>query len=187
MDLALCTGALSCWNRKRPSPKCSTESSRMSYAVALRFPFTGTKGKSPNHEKQPQTIIPPIIFTVGTMHSGRCRSPGICQNQMVNCDLSLQRTRVHCSRVQWRVALHHSSRQSYACGRLLGHGNPFHEALHEQFLCWRCFQGDFGTRYWVLQLRTGISTSLEHFFLHTSLPFCELVWPTTLQLCRCCS
>jgi hypothetical protein len=29
------------------------------YAVALRFPFIGTKGPSPNHEKQPQTIIPP--------------------------------------------------------------------------------------------------------------------------------
>uniref|UniRef100_A0A4W5PBT2 HIVEP zinc finger 2b n=1 Tax=Hucho hucho TaxID=62062 RepID=A0A4W5PBT2_9TELE len=35
------------------------------------FPFTGTKGPSPNHEKQPQTIIPPPPnFTVGTMHWG---------------------------------------------------------------------------------------------------------------------
>ena len=40
--------------------------------LALRFPFTGTKGPSPNYEKQPQTIIPPPPnFTVGTMHSGR--------------------------------------------------------------------------------------------------------------------
>ena len=52
-------------SRKRPSPNCchkvrSTESPRMSlYAVALRFPFTGTKGQCPNHEKQTQTIIPP--------------------------------------------------------------------------------------------------------------------------------
>ena len=47
--------------------------SRMSlYAVALRFPFTRTKGPSPNHEKQPQTIIPPEPnFTVCAMHSGR--------------------------------------------------------------------------------------------------------------------
>jgi hypothetical protein len=29
------------------------------YPVALRFPFTGNKGPSLNHEKQPQTIIPP--------------------------------------------------------------------------------------------------------------------------------
>ena len=63
MDLALCRGALSCWNRKGPSPNCchkvgSSELSSMSlYAVALRFPFTGTKGPSSNHEKQPQTII----------------------------------------------------------------------------------------------------------------------------------
>jgi hypothetical protein len=53
MDLALCTGELSCWNRKGPSLNCchkvgSTESSRRSlYAVALRFPFTGTKGPEP--------------------------------------------------------------------------------------------------------------------------------------------
>ena len=51
----------------------STESSRMSlYAVALRFPFTGTKGPSSNHDKQLQTIIPlPPNFTVGTMHLGK--------------------------------------------------------------------------------------------------------------------
>jgi hypothetical protein len=53
MDLTLCTGALSCWNRKGPSPNCchnvgSTKSSRMSsYAVVLRFLFTGTKWFSP--------------------------------------------------------------------------------------------------------------------------------------------
>ena len=54
MDLALCTGELSCWNRKGPSPNCchkfgGTELSRMSLHVgALRY-FTGTKG--PNHKK----------------------------------------------------------------------------------------------------------------------------------------
>ena len=52
---SLCTGALSCWNRKGPSPNCchkvgSTEWSRMSlYAVALRFPFAVTKEPSPKH------------------------------------------------------------------------------------------------------------------------------------------
>ena len=39
--------------------------------VCCRFPFTGTKGPSPNHEKQPQTIPPPPNVTVGTMHWGR--------------------------------------------------------------------------------------------------------------------
>ena len=38
--------------------------------------------------------------------------------------------------------------------RLLGHGNPFHEAPDEQFLHWRCFQGQFGTHSWMLQPRT---------------------------------
>ena len=42
------------------------------YAVALRFPFTGTKGSSPTHGKQPQTIIPPPLnYTIGTMNCGR--------------------------------------------------------------------------------------------------------------------
>jgi hypothetical protein len=53
MDLTLCMGALSCWNRKGPSPNCchkdgNTESSRMSlYVAALRFLFTGPKGPEP--------------------------------------------------------------------------------------------------------------------------------------------
>ena len=58
MNLTLCSGALSCWNRKGSSPNCChkigrTELSRMSlYAVVLRLPFTGTKAPIPNHEKQ---------------------------------------------------------------------------------------------------------------------------------------
>ena len=52
MYLALCTGALSCWNKKEPSPTyChkvgSTESFMSLYAVALRFPFTGIKEPKP--------------------------------------------------------------------------------------------------------------------------------------------
>jgi hypothetical protein len=43
------------------------------YAVAFRFPFTGTKGPILNCEKQPQTIIPPQLFTVGTMQVGAGR------------------------------------------------------------------------------------------------------------------
>ena len=99
--------------RKGPSPNCyhkfgSTESSRMSlYAVVLRFPFTGTKGPIPNHEKYSQTIIPPPPnFTVGTMHWGRECSPGIRQTQirtsdcqMLKRDSSLQRTCLHYSKV----------------------------------------------------------------------------------------
>ena len=86
----------------------STELSRMSlYAVALRFLFTETKGPCPNHEKQPQTIIPPPPnFTVGALHWGRFLSSDC---QIVKRDLSLQVTHFHCSRVQWQRALHHSS------------------------------------------------------------------------------
>ncbi|XP_058230352.1 uncharacterized protein LOC131343021 isoform X2 [Hemibagrus wyckioides] len=125
MDLALCTGAQSCWKRKGPAPNCShnvgsMELSKMSwYAEAFRVPFTGTKGPSPAPEKQPHTIIPPPPnFTLGTMQSDKNRSPGNRQTQtrpsdcqMEKRDSSLQRTRLHCSRVQWRRALHHCIRR----------------------------------------------------------------------------
>ncbi|CAI9619348.1 unnamed protein product, partial [Staurois parvus] len=84
----------------------------------FRVPFTRTKGPSPTPENQPQTIIPPLPnFTLGTMQSGKHRSPGNRQTQTClsdcqteNRDLALQRTCLHCSRVQWRRALHHCIR-----------------------------------------------------------------------------
>ena len=78
MDLDLCTGALSCWNRKGPSPNCfhkvgCMKLSKISwYAETFRVPLTGTKGPSPAPEKQPPTIIPPPPnFTLGTMQSDK--------------------------------------------------------------------------------------------------------------------
>ena len=66
-------------SRKGPSPNCchkvgSTELSRMSlHAVALRFPFTGTKGPSPNHEKQPQPlfVLPQTLQWALYIHQSR--------------------------------------------------------------------------------------------------------------------
>ena len=59
-------------------------------AVELRFPFTGNKGCSANHEKQLQSIIPPPPnFTVGTMHSDRQR---FLQSPMATCFTPLQPT-----------------------------------------------------------------------------------------------
>ena len=86
MDLALCTGAQSCWNRKGQSPNCSHKVGSMElpkiswFAEAFRFPFTVTKGQRPAPEKQPHTIIPPPPnLTLGTMQSDKYRSPGNCQ------------------------------------------------------------------------------------------------------------
>jgi hypothetical protein len=65
---------------------------------------------------------------------------------MVMCDSSLQRT---C--FQRQLALHHSSRCLALCMVILGlcaadgHGNPLHKSPHEGFLCWCCFQRQFGT------------------------------------------
>lgn len=121
MDLALCTGAQSCWKRKGPAPNCSHKVGSMElskmfwYPEAFKVPFTGSKGPSPTPEKQPHTIIPPSPnFTLGTMQSEMYRSPGNLRTQTrpSDCQMekrssSLQRTRLHCSIVQWRCALHH--------------------------------------------------------------------------------
>ena len=110
-----------CWNRKGSSPNCSHKVGSMElsniswYAEAFRVPFTGAKGPSPAHAKQPHTLMPPAPdFTLGTMQSDKYRSPVDNQTQtcpsdcqMEKSDLSLQRTNLHCSRVQWRCALHH--------------------------------------------------------------------------------
>ena len=125
IDLALCTGARSCWSRKGPSPNCSHTVGSMElsnilwYTEAFRLPFTGTMGPSPAPEKQAHTIIPPLPnFTLGTVQSDKYRSPGNRQTQtrpsdcqMEKRDSSLQRTRLHCSRVQWQCALHHCIRR----------------------------------------------------------------------------
>ena len=64
IDLALWTGAESCWNRKGPSPNCSRKVRNMElsniswYAEAFRGPFIGTKEPSPAPEKQPHTRMP---------------------------------------------------------------------------------------------------------------------------------
>ena len=88
------------------------------YAEAFRVPFTGNKGPSPVPEKHPHTTIPPPPnFTLGTMQSGKYRNPGNCQTQtrpsdwqMEKYDSSIQRTHLHCSRVQRRQASNHCIR-----------------------------------------------------------------------------
>ena len=51
----------------------SSEPSRMSlYAVALRFPFTGTKGPSPNHETSPR----PLFLLHQTLQLALCIEAG---------------------------------------------------------------------------------------------------------------
>uniref|UniRef100_A0AAR2JQE6 Uncharacterized protein n=1 Tax=Pygocentrus nattereri TaxID=42514 RepID=A0AAR2JQE6_PYGNA len=85
------------------------------FAEALRVPFTGTKGLSPTPEKQPHIIIPPTPnFTLGTMQSVSYRSPGNHQTQTHTSDFhtekpdsSLQRTCLHCSRVEWQHFFYH--------------------------------------------------------------------------------
>ena len=89
------------------------------YAEAFRVPVTGTKGTKPSSWRTtPHHNPPPTNFTLGTIQSDRYRSPGNRQThtrpsdrQMEKSDSSLQITRLHCSRVQWRRALHNCIRR----------------------------------------------------------------------------
>ena len=83
---------------------------------------------------------------------------------MVKRDSSLQRTRFHCSRVQWRQSLYHSNRRLALLMVILG-------------LC-------AAARPW-----KTISWSSWRAVLVLTLVvlFCELVLLTTLRLSRCCS
>uniref|UniRef100_A0A3B4CFI5 Myosin binding protein C, cardiac n=1 Tax=Pygocentrus nattereri TaxID=42514 RepID=A0A3B4CFI5_PYGNA len=69
MDLAFCTGAQSCWNRKRLFPKCShkVESMKLSKiswsAEALIVCFNGTKGPGPTPEEQPHNPPSTKLYT----------------------------------------------------------------------------------------------------------------------------
>lgn len=103
MVFALCTGTLSCWNRKGPSPnwchKGGNRFCKMHLYVLLALPFTGTKGSKP-------WTTAPDHYPSSTNLYGRQRSPGVHQIQIrpsdcqiVNHDSSLQRTWFHFSRI----------------------------------------------------------------------------------------
>ena len=103
MDLALFTGAQSCWNRKGTSRNSfhkvgSMKLSKTSwYAAAFRVPFTGTKGPSPAPEIQPHTIIPPPP----TLHLAQC-------SQTSTVLLATGKPRLVYQIARWRSVIRHS-------------------------------------------------------------------------------
>jgi hypothetical protein len=159
-------GALSRWNRKGPSPNCghtvgSIESSRMSYAVALRFPLTGTKGpvpwKTASDYYSSSTKLYRWHYVLG--HVAFSWHPPNPDGTPESDGGEVYTT------------------PADAIG--IAHGDL------RQLLCWHCFQWQFGTREWVLQPRTDY---FKRYALQDSaFPFCELVWPTTSWLSYCCS
>jgi hypothetical protein len=75
----------------------STELSRMSlYAVALRFPFTGTKGPNLNHEKQLQ----PLFHHHHTLQLALCIGAG-------TVFLASAKPGFICRTARWRSMIHH--------------------------------------------------------------------------------
>ena len=153
MDLALCTGAQSCWNRKGPSPNCSHKVGSMElsniswYAGAFRVSFTGTKGPSPAPKKQPT----PKSSRHQTLHFAQCQ-PSTVHLAMTKPRLVHQITRckstIGHSRELISTSLEFSGGMLYTAAsdalhctcwcmawiQLLSHRNPFLEALYALFL-----------------------------------------------------
>jgi hypothetical protein len=57
-----------------------------------------------------QTSQLALCIQTGSILLASAKPRFVSDCQMVKCDLSFQTSRIHCSRVQWRQALHHSSR-----------------------------------------------------------------------------
>ena len=104
----------------------------------VRVPFTGTKGPSPAPEKQPHTIIP----LHQTLHLAQCSQTSTvllatAKTRLVHQIARCRNTIPH-SREGVSTALQSSGGVLYttASKELLGHGNPFHEALYEHEATW---------------------------------------------------
>lgn len=177
MNLALCTGVQSCWNRKWWSNTFgSVKLSKMPWcAETLELPFIGTKTPSPSSELQ--IIIPPCT-KLHTWHTD-CQSDKFhfsnCQSQtcrshtrhrrLVKIFQILQRIRVCHS--QLCHALHHCIRCHNWCKawmQLLGPGNPFHDILCTLFL--------------LPQLGTSVYSTPQH----PVTLLCDFTWPTRCRI-----
>jgi hypothetical protein len=107
------------------------------YAVVLNFPSLERRVLAQTIITPPKTLKLALCIRVGSFFMAFVR-----RSARLWPDSSLQRSRFQYSGVQWRQALHHSSRHLALhmvilglCSRLLGHGKPFHEAPDEQLLC----------------------------------------------------
>lgn len=113
-----------------PAPNCSHKwiCPKCLGTLQRLVPSTGTMGPSLAPEKQPHPITPPPPppnFTLGTMQSDKYHSPGNRQTRLVHqkCESSLQRTHLHCSRVQ-PLNLTLCIALGIAWMQLLDHGHP---------------------------------------------------------------
>ena len=164
----------------------TTESSRMSlYAVGFRFPFTGLAQTMKNSHRLlflfHQTLQLALCIGAGSVLLASTKPSFVRLTARWKGDSSLQITGFYCSKVQWQRAHPHSSwclalrmvilgmcvnlpTNSY-CADVASRGS-----LELGSEC--CNRGQ------------AIFTSCK--LQHMAVPFCEFVWPTTLQLSRCC-
>ena len=108
--------------------------------------------------------------------------------QMEKRNWSLQRTRLHCSRVQWRCALHHCIRR-FALHLLMYGLDAVTMETHSMKLSKHCSWANLKAT-WSLEVCSDrlcrkLATSAHCAPQHPLTPLCHFMWPTTSWL-SCC-
>lgn len=148
MDLALCTGAQSCWNKKGLPQTVSTTLevvlSKMAWHTeALRSPFTGSKGPSTNPEKQPLYHYPSSTKPHSWHNAGQLGNVLLASTKPRLTPLTAKQRSMICGSTEHisiapqssggilYTAPHDALHWTWwyeACMQLLDHRNPFREA-----------------------------------------------------------
>ena len=158
------------------------------HAVALRFPFTLTKGPSPNHEKQPR----PLSFHPQTLQLALCIGAG-------SVLLASTKPRFVCRTARWQSVIHHSRERVSTAPE--SNFTPLQPTLGIEHGDLRLVCGCSAMETHSMKLLTNSSCaevasrgSLElsseccnrgqrifrrYMLQHLPVPFGELVWPTT--------
>ena len=117
--------------------------------------------------------------------------PSDCQ--IVKRDSSLQKTRIHCSRVQWRRAIHHSrpllALRKVILGSCLA-ARPWKQiswSSRRTVLVLMLFPEELSSECCSECCNWGQMIFMHLALQHSAVLFCELVWPITSRLSRCCS
>jgi hypothetical protein len=91
--------------------------------------------------------------------------------------------RFHCSRIQWRRALHHSSQRMALCMVILGLCAAAQPWKH---ISWSSPRTVIVQTLLPEAVWNSVVSVASYALQHSAGPFCELVCPTTLQLSSCC-
>jgi len=191
IDLALCTGAQSCWNRKGPFPDCFPKvgSMKLSKNWSIQSSFHWAKASSwettPHHN-------PPLHQT---LHMAQC-------SQTSTVLLATVKPRLVHQIAWWRSVISHS-REVAVCFTPL-HTTLCNALVDVQLECscsdmethsmklsthssWADLKATWSKEVCSDLLCRKLATSAHYALQYPLTPLCHFTWPTTSWLSCCCS